>query len=546
LSKEEFELAEHFIRFAENLTLVGDYSGEAVRFRDWQRQIAKGLFRTALGKRIVSKAFILLARKNGKTLLCAIICLYFILTQRNQQVLSAASCEKQARLIFDAMRQMIEADEVLSDVCTIVPSTGRISVVGTNSFYVAVSSGGAALHGLSPTVVIMDELHAFKNNRHRDLYAALTTGSGARKNKPLIVMISTQTADRDSVAWEEFEYARSLKNRIENGRIVSSGKLENPSYLACLYFADPDKHDWTDPNVHRLVNPGLGDFINPEEFEEEFRLALQAPSLQQQFKQFRLNMLNCSSSKWLDMGLFDKCISSDFPDTTDWVGKGEKQVSKGPLPKLPEGWKALAGGLDLAPVKDLSAFSVIFQASEGKTAVMPFVWCNADDIHLRSKTENVPYSLWKEKGFIKTTPGSSTDFEIIRQDIRTICEFYRVPLVAADAQHAYQLGQQLVSDGIEVQWVKPYYTHISPPMRHLEKLVVDQNLIVPKHPVMSYCFANVVAETDGQENIKPSNRLRRKQDKIDIAVATILGLAVCMPKEKFRSKYEDDEGDVWL
>lgn len=511
------DLYEHAVEFIENLTLVGDYGGEPVVLRPWQKQILKALLKTQSGRRIVSKCLILLPRKNGKTFLIASLCLFFLMCGgKNQEIISAASSEKQARLVFNAMREIIENDPELDEMLEIIPSAGRIVFAETNSFYVAVSSGGAALHGLSPTTIIMDEIHAFDKPRHQDLYAALTTGSGARKN-PLIVMISTQTAERGSLAHTEFEYARQIRGRIENGKVIKSGSIDNPSYLSVLYYADPDKHDWTDKTVHRLVNPAYGDFLQADDLDKAFKLALDIPSQQQSFKQFRLNMMDASSRKWMDMSLWDKC--------------------KGDLPDDLTRYKCLGAGLDCAPVHDLSALSLLFDV-DGKIAVLPFAWCNDEDIETRTKLEGVPYRYWQEQGFIKLFEGSSTDYEILQQDVLDICEKYRVPIVGADMQKGFEIGQFLSKHGVDVQWVKPYFPSMSPPMMRLEKLVIDQKLLHAGHPVLDYCVGNVIPEYDGQKLIRPSNRLRRDQDKIDLAVSTMLALAVSMTPEPEQSVYE--------
>ena len=95
------QLSEHAIRFISNLTLIGDYAGKPFRLRPWQLQILRALFQTENGQRIVSKFFLLLPRKNGKMLLAASICMFLLMCGgRNQEIVSAASSEKQAALIL--------------------------------------------------------------------------------------------------------------------------------------------------------------------------------------------------------------------------------------------------------------------------------------------------------------------------------------------------------------------------------------------------------------------------------------------------------------
>ncbi|MDB4793010.1 terminase large subunit [bacterium] len=517
------ELSSQAIQFIENLTLVGDHAGQPFILRDWQKQILKALFKTKNNQRIVSKFFLLLPRKNGKSQIAAAICLFSMLCLgHNQQILSAAATQEQASRIFDAMCDMIRADETLSKLCEIIPSKSRIVCEATNSFYCAVTSGGDALHGYSPTLVVLDELHAFTQPKHRRLHAALTTGFGARSN-PLTILISTQTADRSSIAHEEFDYARKLKGRIENGKVKKSGTVSNEKYLSVLYYAN-EKQDWTNKNLWKQVNPALNDFLHESFLEDEFKIAQQIPSRANYFKQWYLNVPIDSLGKWMDMSLWDRCKDKS-PDLTQY-----------------KCW----GGLDLAPVCDLSAFVLLFDV-DGVYHVQPYFWCPAADIMERSKVEQVPYDHWRDKGYIRVCSGNSTDFKQIRNDIRDICEKYRVQKIGADRSHAYDVAQGLIEDGIEVEWFRPGFESMGRPTARLEKLVIDGEIVHSGNPVMDYCVSNVVCESDAAENIRPSNKLRRKQDKIDGAVALIiaLGMAIWDERTEYESVYSSD-CSIWL
>ena len=503
-----------------NLTLVGDYSDKPFVLRDFQKEIIRGIYKEG-----VSKAFILLPRKNGKTLLVSSICLFQICCLRNQQVISAAGSQQQAALVFDMMSQMIRQDEVLSQLCEIIPSKKRIVCEATNSFFCAVASSGEMQHGLSPTLIVMEEYHAWTQPKHRRLHAALTTGSGARKN-PLTICVSTQTADKISLAHEEFEFARNLKGRLHNGKIRRSGLYENPNYFACLYFAD-EKADISDRNLWRSVNPALGDFLNEKYFEEEYRTCQQIPSRQNHFKQFFLNVPIDSLGKWMDMALWDKCQKPMLDDYTRF-----------------KCW----GGLDIAPVNDLSAFTLLFDV-DGVYHVRSWFWCPSADILQRSKIEQVPYDQWAKSGHITPCGTNTTDFSVIRRDIAEICSKHRVQKIGADRSHAYEIAQFLVEQGYDVEWFRPGFESMGKPTARLEKLVMDREIVHDGNPVMDYCISNVVCESDAAENIRPSNRLRRKQDKIDGAISLIIALGMAIWDEstpEFESVYASSDASIWL
>lgn len=496
------------MEFIEKLHLVGDFYGSKCELRDWQRNIICRLFGTIGddGDPCVRRCLLMLPRKCSKTYLSAAICLYALLCRgQSQQVLSAAASQKQAHRVFDTMCSIIRQDPFLKQICDIIPSQSRIVCEQTYSYFAAISSSGNTAHGYEPTVVVADELHGWTQPKHRELFSALTTGRGTRK-APLTILISTQTANRNSIAGEEFSYAQKIKGRIENGRYTTRGTITNPEYLAVLYYSTFED-DWESEELWHRVCPALGDFIDLKEYREKYRLAKEIPSQERAFRQLYLNQPIDEQRRWMEMDKWDACAAEIDIDAL----KGCECVAS----------------LDLAPVHDLSALTLLFEI-DGKLVALPYFWCNEDDILHRSKVEKVPYDAWHRQGHIRATPGSSTDFDCIRSDINQLAKDFRITSVVADQKHAYQLGQQLISDGLDVMWHGQSYTDMSPPMNRLEKLVIDRTLQHPGNPVLDYCMSNVIAEQNFAGEIRPSNKLKKREEKIDGAVSLIQAVGVWM------------------
>jgi phage terminase large subunit-like protein len=514
--------ARHVISFVERLKLTGDFYGQPVKLRPWQKTIYSRLFGTVdkSGKRVVRRCLLMLPRKSSKTFMAATICLYALLTfGKNQTILSAAASQDQASRIFDAMVSIIRQDPFLSSICEIVKSQSRIVVQQTNSYFCAVTSGGSSAHGHNPTVVVLDELHAWTQRKHRELFAALTTGR-ARK-EPLTIMVSTQTSDFFSLAGEEFSFARSLKGRIENGVVLEDGTVENPSYFACLYYADAFA-DWHDEKLWHRVSPALSDFLDIEEYREQYRLACEIPSRQIVFKTLYLNMPCDEQERWMDTERWKACAGEVDPEE---LAGAECYAS-----------------LDLAPVHDLSGLTLLFPI-DGTLKVLNFAWCSEADILARSKLEKVPYDIWKERGHIRATSGNATDFAVIRQDIIELSKKYRIKTLAADKVHAYQLGQELAEEGIDVQWFGQGFISMGAPTARLEKLVREGGIVHPSDPVLDYCVHNVRCETDAAGNQKPSNRLKLRHERIDCAVALIMAVGLWLDDQtKQQGSVYDDAG----
>ena len=82
------------------------------------------------------------------------------------------------------------------------------------------------------------------------------TSMGARR-QPLLVAITTAGYDRESICWEQHEYARQ----------VLSGVIVDPSFYALIAAAD-EADDWTAPETWRKANPGLGVSVKLEYLEQ--------------------------------------------------------------------------------------------------------------------------------------------------------------------------------------------------------------------------------------------------------------------------------------
>lgn len=182
------------------------------------------------------------------------------------------------------------------------------------------------------------------------------------------------------------------------------------------------------------------------------------------------------------------------------------------------------GGLDLSSTTDITAFVLVFPPvdDDDKYAILPFFWIPEDNVDLRVRRDHVPYDIWKQQGFLKTTEGNVVHYGFIEEFIETLGTQYNIKEIAFDRWGAVQMTQNLEGLGFTVVPFGQGYKDMSPPTKELMKLTLEQKLSHGGHPVLRWMMDNVTIRTDPAGNIKADKE--KSTEKIDGAIATIMAL----------------------
>src|SRR5688572_19198787 len=120
--KEGRTRAEAVIEFIQSLRVTsGELAGEPFTVRDWQRPIIESWYATdSRGRRIVRKGLLSVARKNGKTGLCAALSLCHLLgpeCERRGQIVVGAADRDQSGLIYDELCAFLDDNPQFASQC---------------------------------------------------------------------------------------------------------------------------------------------------------------------------------------------------------------------------------------------------------------------------------------------------------------------------------------------------------------------------------------------------------------------------------------------
>lgn len=502
--------AQHAVSFINCLKHTkGQWRGNAFDLLPWQDKIIRDLFGTvkADGYRQYNTAYIEIPKKNGKSELAAAVALLMTCGDHEwgAEVYGCASDRQQASIVFDVAVDMVDQCPALKKRVKPVMSVKRLVYQPTNSFYQVLSAEAYTKHGLNVHAVVFDELHAQPN---RNLYDVMTKGSGDARTQPLFFLITTAGNDRNSICFEVHQKAMDLL----------AGRKIDPTFYPVIYGIE-DTDDWADEANWYKANPSLGHTIAIEKVRAAFQSAKENLAEENLFRQLRLNQWVKQSVRWMQMDRWDECA---FPVDLNYL-RG----------------RVCYGGLDLSSTTDITAFVLVFPPRDEteKFIVLPYFWIPEDNLATRVRRDHVPYDIWQQQGYIKTTEGNVVHYGFIETFIEELNTKYNIKEIAFDRWGAVQMVQNLEGMGFIVVPFGQGYKDMSPASKELMKLTMERKIAHGGNPVLRWMMDNIYVKTDPAGNIKPDKE--KSTERIDGAVALIMALDRAIRNENKASVYDE-------
>jgi phage terminase large subunit-like protein len=494
--------ADRVIEFIETLTVPsGHGEGQPFELMAWQKAFIRAIYEPHRnGKRLVRRAILSIARKNGKTALIAGLALAHLVGPEkvaNGEIYSAANDRDQAAIVFKFARQMVELEPELKALINVIPSTKTMVGRRTGSVYRAVSREAGTKHGLLPSVVIYDELAQAKN---RTLYDVFDTSFGARE-EPLFIAISTQSNDPEHI----------LSKLIDDGL---SGT--DPSIVCHLYAADPDC-DLQDEAQWKKANPALGVFRDKEDLASAIRKAMRLPAEEPKVRNLFLNQRVAQTAPLISRAEWLACA-------------GDATIQDGEEVYL---------ALDLSSVGDLTAL-VMVSVTE-PVRVQPFLWKPREALLEHSHRDfgagNMRYQEWVEAGWLRLSPGKSIDPTVVATFIAELGRRYRIRGLAYDRWRIADILREFDRIGLRayedndkggdglrlVPWGQGY-RDMGPAIDALELTIFEHRLVHPNNPTLNWNVSNAVSTMDPAGNRKLDKDKARF--RIDGAVALTMAMGL--------------------
>jgi phage terminase large subunit-like protein len=502
---------------------IGEFAGEPFVLMPYQELLLTrpifGWKRVDDGLRRFRKLFAFIPKGAGKSPWGSGTALYLTLCDNEAaaEVYAVAADTKQARIVHDSAKIMVETSPDLSDMCEVLRDA--IFDPASHSKLEVISSDAATKHGYRPQGVVFDEFHAQPN---ADLYEALER-SMIKRRQPLMIIITHAGEDDDGICYEEYELAKK----------VLSGTVIAPTSLPVIFEALPDD-DWTDPALWRKVNPGHGVTIKHAAIETECQDAIASPRKKNGFLRFHLNRWVNDARAWMPIDWWDACqgpvVDSELQELSVFAGLDMAQkydltafvlTFKTPLDEPGESIDVVATDEFGEPVR--RSISLNFRIT-----TVPFFWIPKDTMRQREREDRVPYEEWAKAGLVTATEGNVIDYDRIFKDItgKISDRFPRLrgAEIGYDPAFATDIAMKLQGAGFRMVEILQNYKHLSEPSHVLEALVRGKRVTHDGHRVLRWNFENATIRSDDAGRIRPV-KPKRATRRIDGVVASVMGVS---------------------
>jgi phage terminase large subunit-like protein len=483
------------IAFIETCLFVpeGQHVGKPLELQSWQKDWIGTVYDNPVGTR---RAILSTPRKNAKTALCAALLLAHLCgpparNRPNSQLYSAAQSRDQAAIIFSLAVKMVRMNRDLAQAVIIRETAKELLCPELGTKYKALSAEASTAFGLSPALIIFDELGQCRGP-HSPLYEALETATVAQA-APLSIIISTQApTDAD------------LLSILIDDALAG----HDPHTVVKLYSAPTDWDPFAEATI-RLANPAFDAFMNRREVLAMAADAKRMPAREAEYKNLVLNQRVEVSNPFISATVWSACSA----------------------PAAPLEGVEVYGGLDLSSTADLTSL-VLIGWRDGKWHVHPTFWLPLEGLSEKAAADHVPYDLWHSQGHLQASPGRTISYEHVAHHLRGLFQRYRIQKIGFDRWNMRHLRPWLLRAGFHEQQIEDHFVEfgqgvasMSPALRDLEQVLLEGELAHGGHPVLSMCVANTVIALDDAGNRKPSKK--RSVGRIDglVALAMAIGVA---------------------
>ena len=498
--------ANRAIEFIENFCHHCEGRSDLITLELWQRAALSVMFGVVDedGLRIFREVFLVMGRKNGKSLLASAIIAYvkYLDGEYGAKIYCLAPKLEQAAIVYENFYRMVMAEPELAALVT--KRRSDIYMETTNSATKPLAFNAKKSDGFNPHLTVCDEIASWPAEQGLKQYEVMKSALGARR-QPMILSISTAGYVNDG----------PFDELMMRSTAWLLGNSEERRLLPILYIID-DVKKWDDIEELKKANPNMGVSVTEDFFLEEIAIARNSLSKRAEFLTKYCNIKQSSTQAWLPYDVVDAVTGDDYT-----------------LEDFRSSY--CVGGIDLSQTTDLTACCVVIEKG-GQLYTFARFFMPANKIEELQGREGVPYRLYISAGLIQPSGENFVDYNDCFEWYKMLVEEYEIlPLqVGYDRYSAQYLVQQMEQYGFHMDDVFQG-ENLTPVIHEVDGLLRDKTLKLGANNLLKAHFLNVgMKQNEETRKIRPVKIDPRTH--IDGFVAVIDALTV-------RQKWYDQIGD---
>lgn len=493
----------HVINFIEKLPDLK--TGECHPLALFQKFIVGSIYgwQNDEGHRRFKRAYISMARKNGKSIIVAGINLYELLFGENpklgRQIYCTANAKDQAKVVWEmCMKQLNSLRDKSAKVYNITKITESKNLLANKrdgSILKPLSKDTKKLDGFDPYIGILDEYHEAKDD---SMFEVLRSGMIQQVNR-LIAIISTAGFNLNGPMYKEYVYCKGLMY----------GKFENDNYF--VYCAEMDSDEEIEDEKNWIkANPLL-------EVESFYDVALQTikDDMQEQIDKGETHKI-----KTKNFNIWQSNSESSLVNIKDW-----EKISVDKAPDIKN--RDVYIGVDLSRLNDLTGIGFIYPIDK-KYYVDSHVFVGTrGGIETKIKRDKIDYFEMVNSGTATLTSSvyGIIDYEqVIEYLINYVAENdLNVLGLCYDPWHS-ETFLTAIEKRKDIKWplieVGQSFKVMSQPIKDFQLDVIQEKIIHANNPALNVGVNNAVLIFDKEGNCKVDKSMYR--EKIDSIVSVLI------------------------
>lgn len=463
-AKAAIVFAENFCRHHEGALAPG-----LIKLELWEKAFLSVIFGIVDkdGNRQFREIVLVVGRKNGKTLLAAIVSAYlaFMDGEYGARIYMAAPKLEQARLCFDAFFQMVQKEPRLAELAQ--KRRTDVFIDSSNTTIKPLAFSAKKSDGLNVQGGICDEVASWQGDQGIKFYEVLKSSQGARKQP---MLLSLTTAGYVSGGIYDELIARCTRLLMGNGKETRLAPF--------LYMIDsPEK--WNDINELRKSNPNLGVSVSVDYMLEEIAIAEGSLSKKTEF-------------------LTKYCNIKQHSTQAAFAAVAVEKASGEPINLATFQNCYCVGGIDLSRTTDLTACTAVIQKA-GELYVIAKFFLPSAKLEEAIARDGLPYDIYVQRGLLHLSGENFVDYHDCEAFFRELVERWKIyPLqVGYDRYCAQYLVQDMEAYGFHMDDVFQGF-NLTPVINEFGGLLKDGRIHIGDNDLLKIHLLNTALKHDSQ------------------------------------------------